>query len=221
LEDPGQSNKILYPLAEIVLVVRNRLWVSVVMNSSLADRLFGLLLKPPTVEIKVNTSTGSISKYRLVPAMAKDGFLLSPVVDSEVGFAMLSALSPESIIGAAVHGFSFETNTWARALFADSIRVRISRLRIDAPAERSTPDDLLAQLSQTATLMRMAVSTAGLPGQHAPNIVDVNRLLAHAPAHLDLDVPASATRLNFGFGIREEAWQGTGSTDGVCFRASS
>ena len=66
-----------------------RVWARIDVHSAFADSLVGALVAPPTVWVAMTFADGRTRRMRLVPALARDGFLLSPYVGSAADFAAL------------------------------------------------------------------------------------------------------------------------------------
>ena len=66
------------------------LWARIELHPSLRYRLLNVLYKPPQMNILVTTEDGRQASYRLVPAMGRAGFLLSPLIDGVGAFAAFS-----------------------------------------------------------------------------------------------------------------------------------
>jgi hypothetical protein len=75
------------------------IWARIDLHQTRRDELVGMLLAAPLVYIDIGLSDGAMREYRLVPALARDGFLLSPVVEDTAGFMRL--LSSQSDAGRA------------------------------------------------------------------------------------------------------------------------
>jgi hypothetical protein len=66
------------------------IWVEIAIHKSLAGNLVSWLYKPPPLMLEVTLKDHSRRSYRLVPGMAADGFLLSPVIADNESFAALA-----------------------------------------------------------------------------------------------------------------------------------
>jgi hypothetical protein len=65
------------------------LWARIELQPSLAGRVAQVLMRAPQPVIKLTFADGSTRTFRLVPGMARAGFLLSPVVSSTLDFLRL------------------------------------------------------------------------------------------------------------------------------------
>jgi len=66
------------------------LWVEMDIKRSLAGRVANILYKPTVLVLTVRTRDGAQKSFRLVPGMARAGFLLSPFVGNTADFAALA-----------------------------------------------------------------------------------------------------------------------------------
>ena len=78
-----------------------RLWARFDVHVAPEDALVGVLLAPPTLWLTMTFADGHTLRSRLVPALARDGFLLSPFVNSAADFVALydaAATPPDRVI---------------------------------------------------------------------------------------------------------------------------
>jgi len=66
------------------------LWARIHLRPRAVGRVISALYKPPLVQLEVQTPSNASAQYRLLPALAEQGFLLSPVVETKEDFAMLA-----------------------------------------------------------------------------------------------------------------------------------
>jgi hypothetical protein len=117
-------------------------WVEFGIRPTLAGRMASVLHKPPVLMIKVTTESGRASEHRLVPGMAKAGFLLSPLINDHLDFAALaiadrSKLDRERVATfelAIGNGFSPE------AMYEPSVALSVYELVFPAQKFRSLAD---------------------------------------------------------------------------------
>lgn len=57
-------------------------WLRAQVRYSFIGRLRSLILRPPSVDIEVVLSSGRSGKFRLLPAVAREGFVISPALSS-------------------------------------------------------------------------------------------------------------------------------------------
>ncbi|HVT44754.1 MAG TPA: hypothetical protein VMT00_10215 [Thermoanaerobaculia bacterium] len=69
-------------------------WVEIDLRPSLVGRVVRFLFKPPVVTIVTRTMDGRVHRHRLVPSVARGGFLLSPLVENREMFAAVATGRP-------------------------------------------------------------------------------------------------------------------------------
>ncbi|MBB3048506.1 hypothetical protein FHR99_002780 [Litorivivens lipolytica] len=76
-------------LGKVVVLPENRgnLWAEFKLKSTFLGRLWALFIKPPELMMTVMQTSGEQEVYRLVPEIAKAGFLLSPTLEDREQFA--------------------------------------------------------------------------------------------------------------------------------------
>ena len=79
------------------------IWVTITVRRTVMGRLEELAFRPATLLIEARLAGGRRVRHRLVPAVAEDGFLLSPYVSNRKAFAaMTTATSSRSLARDAV-----------------------------------------------------------------------------------------------------------------------
>lgn len=177
-------------------------------------RLVQMIFKLPEVQIGVTAASGREQVFRLVPAIAREGFVVSPQVDDNIDFWGLAVGDADMIAGRRVAAVTVNTTPLGRWLYRSAIDYRLSVLPADPlrvrPAEAATGYTAIAGHRR---LLQQLASSSTLPASHVALTGD--ELFAHAPAQLSL--PAIAGRYTVGFGLRDGAWQGGNQVAEVCF----
>lgn len=171
-------------------------------------------LRLPAVLVSVRLANGLVRTHRIVPAIAADGFLLSPYAETAAVLAAQAAGQPDVASGNRVVAFRIDAESPSlRSFFADGIGIRLARL--DAPASHDAATSALARhFRMMENVTRLAQSVAGRSQVVEPR---GTLLFAHAPASPEITLPAAGT-LRARYGIFDGAWAGDNRTDGVCFR---
>jgi hypothetical protein len=67
------------------------IWAEIDIAKSLTGKIAAFLFKPPVLWMTTTLKDGRSRRFRIVPAIARGGFLISPLVESTESFAFLSA----------------------------------------------------------------------------------------------------------------------------------
>ncbi|MBB4255279.1 hypothetical protein [Rhizobium sp. BK008] len=193
----------------------NPIMIAVDMRPTLLGRLAELIYRPPMSEISVNYSDGSTGVYRLIPGMAGDGFLVSPLVVDPVAYLKVS--SGHSDYPDLRHAQSVKIKSGVRhgLFYQSAITVTFTELDKDVLRKASGGPIIENALLRDEKILPLLRANA-LNGATVSRVPE--GLLAHAPAVLRLPVTPSS-KLSLSFGIRPGGWQDGGHTDGVCFFA--
>ncbi len=120
------GEKLILPAATNGLV-----WVEIEINKTFSGKLAEIFYKPPVLHLTVNLHNHETRRYRLVPGMARAGFLLSPLVADNRSFAALfTAAGRESLAGLQVESVSItaETKTGSTTSYQPFLPVKFFRL---------------------------------------------------------------------------------------------
>ena len=72
-----------------VAVPEGAQFLSAKINKTLLGKLIDVLFRPPIIWMTVGHSDGTLRRYRIVPAIAEAGFLVSPWVETARDFLLL------------------------------------------------------------------------------------------------------------------------------------
>ena len=195
-------------------------WATLDIRLTALGRLAELLLRAPKVWLDVATRDGRVQRFRVIPEMARGGFLLSPLVVNTVDFALLaSATDPASNALLDLQSVTSMTVVPASGgtLFYRP-KVHVSLARLEFPRQQLP---LAGDLARLKSLVTLAIGMAHT-GVRPDFRVDGRReavLLAHATSSITVPLPRASARARIGFGMLDGAWQ-EGRTDGVEFRVS-
>jgi len=107
-------------------------WVRLSLQPSLRDRVVTTLFAAPMTWINLTRADGSVRHYRIVPALARAGFMLSPVITDTAEFEAL--LAPAEVAGSPLAARSFSVEQGPQLGVADGTRpltVELSRFVVD------------------------------------------------------------------------------------------
>jgi hypothetical protein len=195
---------------------RGAVFATIDVRPTLAGAIAALLFKSSQINIDVQYVDGGHAEYRLIPGIAREGFFLSPTVETAEDYLAL-ATGATDLNTRKVNSFIITTRTLGQWLWRSQFTVTLSRLDDDA-LRRSTnrislPPDYENRIHLAAILNK------NQPAGPALRMVPEG-LLAHAPKTLKV-ATGGRTQLDIAFGIQAGAWQGEGDTHGVCFSVVS
>jgi hypothetical protein len=174
-------------------------------------RLANLIFKSATLFIAVQYVDGTEARYRFLPAIAREGFFLSPLIATAEGYLFL-ATGQASSIPQKVKSFVIQPGTLASWLWSNTFTVRLNVLEDDtlrAAVQSSEISPEVKRRTELASIVNLNPS--------AKTAMLAEGMLAHAPTTLNVPAGKSHT-LDIGFGLVDGSWKGEGNTDGVCFR---
>ena len=70
----------------------NAIWMRYQIKDTMLNRALSFLYKPGRIYVRVTTDDGYSTRYRLNPALAKQGFVISPIITDATQFARMAAL---------------------------------------------------------------------------------------------------------------------------------
>lgn len=184
------------------------LWLELDAHPTALGRVRALLYKPAELDLTVTDSSSGRRTWRLVPRVAKGGFLLAPTLSR--GQDMASLLQGRAALW--IRSFHLEAppgqeEFWSRAemTLSELSQVPVS---VMSPVDRLVEDGIF---DRPATSIR---------GAFPPEVYDTPEckvVQIHADGEVQFRVGHDARRFSMGFGIREGAYSGGGHTRGVVF----
>lgn len=184
------------------------IWVQISTPPTQIGRLRAALYKPPQLELVVEEVGGRETSWRLLPEVAREGFLLNPFLETGKDFA------------AYLEGRGHK-------------RIKTLRVRTAPGGEEFWGDSRVDFFVLEGQPVTNDAHTFGLQAEHVSNLSPtrvinsvpieffsldaVPAALLHAPAEIVFDPPAKLARLRAGFGLRPGAYTGGAHTDGVEF----
>ena len=108
-------------------------WATIEIDKTLLGRLANVFFKLPPIELSLTLGNGSVWAYRLVPDMARRGFLLTPIVHSSFRFAQMVGNDPALLAPAEqVVSLTLRAPEGVTSYYRDSIRVTFQALSLAA-----------------------------------------------------------------------------------------
>lgn len=130
------------------------LFTRITLKPTLIGRLTQFLYKNQSLTIKLTLSDGAQREFRLIPAMAESGFILSPLVENTLDLALLANGHMPALREKAVTHFSITADATGRD-WQDNIRIDFVPLPV--PAGKSTVEGLFAATTQPSAAMQRAI----------------------------------------------------------------
>jgi hypothetical protein len=192
------------------------LWAAIDVELSLTGRLLKLLYKTPILSLEVFGEEGSLGSFRLVPGMARAGFLLSPFVGDRFDFAAISA--GHSDLAIPVSAIRVSGGWLSSVAYRTSFEVDLATLEVEGSggSQEFAGGRLYARWLELKTLSHTLAVEYG----ETPKFTFTGttlELFAHAPSAFAIESKPNQAILEIGFGLRDGSWM-EGETDGVCFR---
>jgi hypothetical protein len=97
LESLGRVETETGSIVEVPPAADGPIWARIDVRATTRDALIGALLSAPVVYVSIALNDDGVLAYRLVPALAREGFLLSPVVANTEDFKRLIAGASEGV----------------------------------------------------------------------------------------------------------------------------
>lgn len=99
-------------------------WTRIIVRQTILGRIAAFLFKSPWVYISAATDSNPDQRYTIVPALARGGFLLSPLVDSHVTFGdLFDAAKLEKTANQRVHTITLSVLDPGKLFFQPEIDV--------------------------------------------------------------------------------------------------
>ena len=184
------------------------IWLQADAVPNSLGRARALIYKPALINLVTTDDSGRASSWRLIPRVARDGFILVPT------------LATGSDLSQFLRG---DASSWVRSLHFEApagqgefwSHVDVSVFGLPGiPLRPVLPGGPLVELG---IFDRPPISVTSVAPTQVIDIPEGKALLLHAEGEVVLAVPQGAARFSFAYGVREGAYMGAGSTDGVDF----
>jgi hypothetical protein len=198
------------------------LWVKLDLSRTLAGWAASTFYKPPILRLTVWTRGGQEIRYRLVPGMAKGGFVLSPLVQDSVAFALLASTSgARELFNKQLTALSLSAETESGATICYASPVRLELFGLDWPAQDLSG---VAGFSGLASLWQALGRLVWLNADYAPQLASlpgIGSVIRVAPrSAMQLPLAGRTARLRLGFGLWPGEAVGSAATGSFRFRVS-
>ena len=140
--------------------------------------------------------SGEVQRFRIVPANAKIGFLISPIIQNQFGaLGLFGQLDKTQVSSLDLISLRFQLVPFLKMAFRKEIGVRLSYIDL-APSPTTTINPAIIQRLGVLANLRATAPPNRLPRWvHLRNVLGVESpvLFAHAPTILSLDIEQQAT----------------------------
>jgi hypothetical protein len=170
-------------------------------------RARSLLYKPAELNLVIADGQRHETSWRLLPRVARDGFLLVPTLaHAEDLEALIRGVSSSRVTAIRFEAPGDQGEFWSHV---DVHIFSLPSLPLSRPSDR--------WLQELGIIDR---TTASIESVAPPVVFDLpegNALLLHAPGQIKFQRPIGAVRFSGNFGIKRGAYTGEGHTAGVDF----
>jgi hypothetical protein len=179
------------------------LWAKLDPTLTLVGRAASTLYKPPILWLTVWTQGGQQLRFRLVPGLARGGFVLSPLVQDSVSFGLLASagglreLDDSRVVAVRL---SAETGTGLTSCYKSSARLELFRL--ECPGQELA---VVVGFRELTSLWQALRRIVWLSADYPPQMVTlpgIGSVLRVAPrSAMQLPLIGGPARLRIAFGV--------------------
>jgi hypothetical protein len=196
------------------------LWARIDLQKSMAGAMLAMLIKAPILNLEVTLHDGTSRSFRILPAAAAEGFLLSPIVESRLDFLALDR--------SELHGYLAKKQVdqirvaplrFARMAYRSKVPIMFEKLELKGGSPSAGSNKLAKEVQHLRNLSVMdSGEKNGICMLDFPD--GSPEMFAHATSRIVIGAPLSK-KMMVRFGIRDCAWHDGNHTDGVEFRISA
>src|ERR1017187_2673596 len=178
-------------------------WAEIDVQVQPIGRLIDFLFRPPEVDLRVEAG-GVWNAYLLLIPLARSGFLLSPVVENPVAFALLYRGEQSHPLAPDVSRIAVATGSGGKRFYRPQIAVRFYRLSVPS---RPAPEMLVDDKLRLAESMHSAEAAPLWEERPTWNVASGDaRLQANAPAAGSLPYDGAWASLEVAFGLANQCY---------------
>ena len=120
------------------------IWARIDLRKTLLGKLLTMASKAPLLMLDVTMRDGTMREFRILPAAAAEGFLLSPIVTSRIDFAALGLPELRSYLAKwQVVSIRVDPRPFARLSYRDEVPITLEQLELRG-ASPTLPSSLSA-----------------------------------------------------------------------------
>ena len=113
----------------VAIPVSGPVFVSIAVRQTFFGRIAQLLFKPGEIWLTVKLADDSTRSYRLIPGIARHGFVLSPLIENNSALAALSAGRAELLNRLNVVAFQIDADPLAKLAYESTFEVQVRALQ--------------------------------------------------------------------------------------------
>lgn len=188
------------------------IWAEIEIKRSFWGKLLHVLYKSPHITIGTRTEDNINHRFQLVPALAQAGFLLSPLVEDTLSFALLQ--QRQIPLKSLIKDFQLSSPDAPTGFWGKNFNLRL--YEVSLPAAKIP--DLPLTAKRLLDLQRLAGNTLKClfpPGLENLQGTSESVLAMHAPCETEIPVPLDRRGLVLKFGLQKDSYSGISKTDGV------
>jgi hypothetical protein len=186
------------------------LFMSVEIAPSLLGRAAALLYQQHPLYMRVSRNQQE-ERYRIVPSMAEQPFLVNPLLDTNYDVVNLYASHP----GKELESVTFERPSQGLFEFRNPFAVRLYTAPAFPYAARRIPVSRILADVQGRAFWPQPTSLESSAPSRLTVFHGTAALAVRAPSKIVLEIPANAVSFKGYFGIPEEAYTSDGNAQGV------
>jgi len=212
----GKYEAITAQIAQPVMLPENSpvVFAKIDVSYSTLGKLLKTLFKVPELYIQLNYADMEPEKFRFVPGIAREGFLLSPRVKRADEFVGLSAGLPLPLGSSRPISFQILMPDWFPLAYNPEFTVQYSNVNLQPLKAASLSNSFLHDKRKRDEPLIEIVSKIPM---HPPTLeASPEGIFAHASSQFNLDV-SGKRQIDVIFGMRDGSWSNGGSSQGVCF----
>ena len=199
------------------------IWATFEIDKTLLGTITSTVYKPPVLSLSVFTPAGGPFRYRLIPGMARSGFLLSPVTLDPLAFGSLAAGGAlRDLADQVVTSLSLSAATGSGSTACYHLPLRLRLYRLEYPGQDLSN---LEGFRELKSLSRMIGRAIVLRADRPPQPIYLSRcgsVLQVAPdSAIQFSLEGQPKHLRLGFGILEPGAAALRETNGISFQVSA
>jgi hypothetical protein len=194
------------------------LWAEIEVDLTAVGAAYAAAYRAPLLEMTIALPDSAI-RYRFVPAIARAGFLLSPMIADRMSFAALTLPDwEEQLASRALKSLriSAVTSSGVSDCYKSEVHIRFSKLEFEHRDASAAPG-IAEHLRLTGLSGKLQVLQASAPPVLRLRGLGGTVLAVQPPTAMGLAIAPEARTIHVGFGLLEEA-QAPGRSAPVEFR---